>query len=475
MIIKKGMDPMLFQCTKINCQKSRAANGGVARRPRHVKNALWAVMFPLLLSGCGDMWLGGDGGPKLPGERISVMVLEESLKNQASENAAADVQVSPPEGNSDWPQFGGYSNHAMHHMQLEKFDTQIWRADIGYGNDQRSPLLAAPVMADGRVYVMDSEAEVRAIDAETGDIVWTLDLPDLLGEDGEMMSGGMAFNSGLLVATTSMNTVVAIRADTGQVFWQKAIASPMRAAPTIYGGRVFVVTKENIVYALDLRNGEQLWKYSAVGNLTSLLGAGVPAADSGVVVVPMTTGDLVALRANTGDELWQDKLANVRRTDATGNLLDVLASPLIDRNRVYSVGYSGLMAAHDLRSGQRLWVAEVGSIRTPWIAGNTLFTVTIHNEVVALDKRTGRILWVSPLPKWENPEDLTDPIAWTPPILASNRLLIAGTNEELQVLDPYTGEVLTIEDLPDGVHLPLFIANNTLFIQTDDGELRAYR
>jgi outer membrane protein assembly factor BamB len=122
-----------------------------------------------------------------------------------------------------------------------------------------------------------------------------------------------------------------------------------------------------------------------------------------------------------------------------------------------------------------LWVAEVGSIRTPWIAGNTLFTVTIHNEVVALDKRTGRILWVSPLPKWENPEDLTDPIAWTPPILASNRLLIAGTNEELQVLDPYTGEVLTIEDLPDGVHLPLFIANNTLFIQTDDGELRAYR
>ena len=54
-------------------------------------------------------------------------------------------------------------------------------------------------------------------------------------------------------------------------------------------------------------------------------------------------------------------------------------------------------------------------------------------------------------------------------------MLVAGTNEQLLALSPHTGEITNTVDVGDPVSVPPIVANGTLYILTDAGDLKAYR
>ena len=107
----------------------------------------WAVM----LGGCSlyDDFINREKEPPLPGDRISVLLHQRSL---SPDPKLANVQIllPAPEPNADWPQAGGFPNHAMHHMQAPDSINQAWSVDIGDGSDDEERLAASPVIAGGR-------------------------------------------------------------------------------------------------------------------------------------------------------------------------------------------------------------------------------------------------------------------------------------------------------------------------------------
>lgn len=442
---------------------------------RTAGRALGVLLVTALLSGCG--WIGAETQKPLPGKRISVLEREARLSASLS-GAPEDIRLPAPSANDDWPMAGGFANHAMHHMRLSDAPALAWRADVGTGSGSRDALLSEPVIGDGRVYTIDVEAEVRAHDLASGELIWRRALPDPGTEedDGYLLGGGLAFGTdGRLYATTGFAKVIALDAATGDELWREAVDAPVRAAPTVNSGRVFVVTVDNHTVALAAQNGRKLWTHAGAPEMASLLGAPAPAVDQGAVIVAYSSGELFALRIETGAVLWQDSVTGVRRTDAAGNLRDIRARPVIAGPRVYVLGHSGLMTAIDLATGERIWQADVGGVQQPWIAGRYLFVTTDEADLAAISARDGRIVWVTPLQRWDDPEDKEGPITWTGPMLASDRLIVAGSNAEILAVSPYDGRLLGYVEAPDGVTIPPVLARDTLVFLTDDGDLIAYR
>jgi outer membrane protein assembly factor BamB len=155
---------------------------------------------------------------------------------------------------------------------------------------------------------------VTALDAETGKTLWNVDLAPDYDEDESILGGGVAYDKGTLVVTTGFAQVVALDAKTGKVRWRTPVTAPMRAAPTINGGRVFVVTVDNKGIALALSDGRLLWTHAGVEEVTSLLVGAAPAVDNGVVIMPYTSGEIAALRVDNGVPLWTDSIVAARRT-----------------------------------------------------------------------------------------------------------------------------------------------------------------
>ncbi|MGE5516980.1 MAG: PQQ-binding-like beta-propeller repeat protein [Bacteroidota bacterium] len=428
------------------------------------------VVASVGLAACSS-WMGGNSAPPLPGKRISVLSRDKVLEPEAKD---VDIKLPPPEANEDWPQAGGYANHAMHHMEVGDRLEKRWSTGIGAGAGKRARLLAQPVVAEGKVFTMDAEAEVRAVDAKTGSTVWKRDLtPD--DEDSTFASGGVAYDEGQLFVSTGFAQVVSLDAKTGKVLWRQTLSGPMRGAPTVRGGRVFVITVDNQTHCLSAEDGSVQWTHQGISEGASLLAGTSPAVDGNVVVVPYSSGELFALRVDNGTVLWQDQLATVRRTDNVATLSDIRGRPIIDRGRVYAIGHADLLVAIELRTGRRLWEREIGGIQSPWVAGDYLYVISNNNEALALEAKTGKVLWVTQLQMWQDEEDKEGRIVWAGPVLASDRLIVGSSEGYLVSLSPYTGQVLGKLSISDGVTIQPAIADNTMFFITNDADLVAYR
>jgi outer membrane protein assembly factor BamB len=459
---------------------------------RAARLALVAGLASFMLAGCdtlSDVFTGSDE-TILPGTRISILALERELRPNI-ETVDTRIILPPPEDTPVWPGAGGFSHHAMHHLMIGAAPERLWSSNIGTGTDLRNRVFAEPVVGDGLIYTMDADGVVSAFETETGRRTWLRQtIPDrerpgvlggikniggIFGHAPAFLGGALSLSQGRLFATSGAAEVLAFDAVGGDEIWRSRVEAPIRAAPVVNGGRVFVITVENQVVAFAADDGRRLWTYSGTSTPTILLGGTAPAVDGGVAVVAFTSGELIALRTDTGAVLWNESVVTVRLTEAAASLPDIVARPVIDRGRVFAVGQSGLLVAIDLRTGRRAWEAPVPGIFQPWIAGDFLFAVTIDSEALCIDARSGRILWVTQLPRFEDEKAEEDRIVWAGPALASDRLIILGSDGRALSISPYTGAVLGQMELRDSATLSPVFANKTMYVLDDDGDLTAYR
>ncbi len=449
----------------------KTAVTGTRARAKTVRTMAVAFLAGASVTSCG--WFGGDDEVVLQGERIPILVHEKEVRPDA---ALGNLQVvlPPPVVNAEWPQRGGNPTHVMQHLAIPDALKRVWAVDVGDGTSDERLLLPAPIAAAGRVFTMDVDQQVTSLDAETGKKLWTMNF--MLKEEKESaIGGGLAYADGRLFITTGYAQVIAVEAETGEEIWRQTVPGPMRAAPTVSGGRVFVLTIDNQLHVLDAADGHTLWTHSGIVEIAGLLGGVSPAVEEGVVVVPYSSGELFALRVANGRMLWSDNLSPIRRSDVVSLITDIRGLPVIDGDRVYAISHGGRMVAIDMRSGQRAWDKTFGGVNTPWVAGDYLYVLTTGSELVCLTRKDGRIRWVVALRPFEDMKDKEKPIFWAGPVLAGDRLIVTGSHGEALSISPYTGELLGKLNLPDPVTLAPIVANETVYILTDDAELIALR
>lgn len=431
--------------------------------------ALAALSF--LAAGCGSVNpFSPKEDPPLPGERLSVLNVDANLR---PDPRIADLAVTlpRPQTNPDWPQPGGYPDHAMQHLSLGDSLTDAWQTSIGAGSSSDRRLLAQPVVAGGKVFAMDAKATVSAFDAADGGRLWSVNVLPEEEKDGDL-GGGVAFADGRLYVTTGAAQMLALDANDGSEIWRTSVGAPMRSGPTVADGRVFAVTVDNRLFALSAKDGRRLWTHSGIVETAGILGSASPAVARGIVVVPHSSGEIFALRAENGRPLWSEGLAAVRRVNAVATLSDIRGHPVIDRGVVFAVSHSGRMVAIDLRSGVRLWDLDIGALQTPWVAGDYLYIVTTKGWIVCVMRESGRIRWVVDLARFA---DEDEDVVWAGPVLAGDRLIVAGSNGEALSISPYSGEVIGWIPLSDGVQIAPMVADGTLYFLDEDGLLAAKR
>ncbi len=434
----------------------------------------FVVMAALALGSCGVLKPGKKPGTPTVGERIPVLNYE---SRAVAEAELADMAVVLPvaQTNVDWPQSGGSAAKSNGQLTLAENLTRAWSASIGSGSSATRRLNAGPIVMAGKLYTMDTAGDVRAFDAQTGQLAWSARITLPKKNSNAAFGGGVGGADGRVFATTGYGIVAAFDAATGTEIWRKTMSTPLRGAPTVEGNRLFVITQDNQLHALSVDKGESLWSVTGTVEIAGLLGAASPAVSLETVVVGFSSGELSALRAENGRTVWADALARTGRSTAMAALSDIDASPVIDRGRVYAIGHGGRMAALELATGQRVWERNFAGTSTPWVAGEFIFLVTIEGEVVCLTRSDGKVRWVYQLQHFRKVKKKTDPIQWAGPVLASDQLLVVGSNKEMVTISPYTGKLIRTTKLSAAAYLPPIVANNTAYILTDDGKVTAYR
>jgi outer membrane protein assembly factor BamB len=438
-----------------------------------MKRLITVIVAASLLGGCGILDKKKKSTPTL-GERIAVLSSEAAIE---VDPALAGVPVTLPgaDVNGQWTQPGGNASKSMGHLALAAAPTQIWRASIGEGSSNKSALASAPIVADGKVFTVDTQAVVRAFNADTGRTVWQTQIRGEGAQSGALFGGGVSYDNGRLYATNGAGYAAALDATNGGIIWQVRPGSPLRGAPTVANDNVYVVSQDNQLFALNPADGKTRWTSSAAVEIAGVFGSAAPAAAQGTVVAGFSSGELNAYRYENGRVLWQDALSRTSISTAVTTLSDIDAEPVIDQGRVYAVGQGGRMVALELTTGQRIWEINVAGTATPWVAGEWIFVVTDDARLLAIARATGRIRWMTQLPRWRDAKDKKGPIGWVGPILAGDRLVLANSLGQMVNVSPYDGALQSTVNVGDRISVSPVVANNTLYILNDSGQLTAWR
>jgi outer membrane protein assembly factor BamB len=439
-----------------------------------MKRTLLLLAGVALLSGCSV--LGKHKKPTTPtiGQRISVLSSEAAIEIDPT-LASQPVVLPPAETNASWAQPGGSASKSVGHVALGATPAMAWRVSIGEGSTKKQQLASSPVFADGNVFVVDAQGVVRAIDGQSGATVWRTAVRGNDVTPGTLFGGGVSYDSGRVYATNGAGDAAALDAKTGAVLWMVRPGGPLRGAPTIANDNVYVVSQDNQLFALNPADGKTRWSGAGTSESAGVLGAAAPAAAQGTVVAGYSSGELTAYRYENGQVVWQDALTRTSISTVVTTLSDIDANPVIDQGRVFAIGQGGRMVAIELITGQRLWEINAAGISTPWVAGEWIYAVTDDGRLLCLSRANGHAKWITKLPHYRNEKKKSGQIDYRGPVLAGNRLVLVNSQGEIVYVSPTDGAVQATVETGMPTSLSPIVANNTLFVLHDNGQLTAWR
>ncbi len=286
------------------------------------------------------------------------------------------------------------------------FEPEIkWDIEVGDGvQDYFSRL--APAVAYGKVFAASRDGIVVAVDQETGKKIWEQDFANYDNYSlkkamlwysnravSAKISGGLSVAYQSVYFGTEDGYVYALEEATGALKWKVGVKGEVISAPAIDAGIVLVNTTSGHLIALDPESGEQKWLTESDVPPLTLRGVSAPAADSGGALIGTPSGKLKVSILETGMVAWETQIASPSGATELERIVDIDVKPLVFGGNVFVVSYNGTLSAVELRTGQVIWTREYGSYRNISINGNSLFVVDNSSNIYAIDRRSGVELW----------------------------------------------------------------------------------
>ena len=178
-----------------------------------------------------------------------------------------------------------------------------WRASL----EGASNLVSTPVVADGRILVLDALGGVLAFDAEDGRSLWRSEVINPIAPSGQpfLLQGiGAAAPvsaDGRVFAVDVTGRAYAFDAETGAPLWDHALNDPSRFTPPLLAeDQLLVPTDSGTLSAIDVATGHLRWRVDAGADfLRGLADAG----DELVAATGLDDGGLVAFSADPDGSL----------------------------------------------------------------------------------------------------------------------------------------------------------------------------
>jgi outer membrane protein assembly factor BamB len=324
---------------------------------------------------------------------------------------------------------------------------------------------SAPAVSGTSVFFA-SGTRIYCVDAATGSLKWRFPQDEPL-RDGVVTTP--AVSEGTVYVGGTDGKLYALNAATGRLEWQFDTRSVIGSSPAVVDGIVYFGSADGKLWALDTKTRDMVagWK-GGVPTSDELTGA--PAVANGFVYALSLDQTLHAFGVATGKERWRYRLqSNVVRQ-----------SPVVSGEYVYVANGTNLDCIMG-RSGATRWRQSLPTeiSTSPAATEDTVYVVTGESQIYAFETRTGR-------PRWKNIPKLDYEVI-APPSIVGDTIILGTVQGGVYAVDTQTGAVKwsykvvpsssVLDMVPESANVSAspVVANDTLYILTDDGSLSAFR
>ncbi|MEX0964218.1 MAG: PQQ-binding-like beta-propeller repeat protein [Pseudohongiellaceae bacterium] len=290
--------------------------------------------------------------------------------------------------------------------------------------------MMTPIVHDGVMFAYSYGDVLQALDAATGELLWSFQRELEGGKSPGMKKGAAIYDDKIVIATSDIH-LIALNAKTGAVDWDHKVDGGgedsflFRSAPLIANGKAIIgltgrvaVEGGDFIFAVDMETGEEVWRFYTIarpdepgGN--SWNGLPLEQRNGGSIWIPgsfdadlnlvyfgpaptydtnplrsphpdptmtrdaLYTNSTVALDADTGELVWHYQHISNDQLDhdwAFERQIMELTIAGVTRKAVVTGGKLAIFEALDAATGEYLFS----------------FDLDMQNVVTEIDSRTGR-------------------------------------------------------------------------------------
>ena len=198
--------------------------------------------------------------------------------------AAVDTnRISTASAADEWLTYGGTYDEQRHSSLIDVNKETV--ADLGvawtYDLATNRGVESTPIVVDGVMYVTSAWSLVYALDAKTGEELWVYD-PDVDRAVGvkaccDVVNRGVAAYDGKVFVGVIDGRLEALDAETGEVVWSKVTVDQSKpytitGAPRVVNGKVLIgnggaeLGVRGYLSAYDANTGDKVWRFYTVPN-----------------------------------------------------------------------------------------------------------------------------------------------------------------------------------------------------------------
>jgi outer membrane protein assembly factor BamB len=284
----------------------------------------------------------------------------------------------------------------------------VWKADLKPENEKAEGGFGGGLAGEGeKIYVATGFGTVVALNAGSGKPVWTKSV-NVPIRTSPTVANGKVF------VVNSESELFALSAENGAQLWTsrglpEGAEVLSNVSPAVSGNTVIVSYPSGEVVALDVNSGQQRWTDSVTGgvvgsSLTTIGDAARPVIDDGVVFAASRGGRIIATNLKSGERVWSRDIRAVQ-------------TPWVSGGSVFVVDMNGRMYALDRKAGKVKWAMTLPKARTwsgPTLAGGKLWVASDKGLLIGVDAKTGQVA---------TQRELDNPV-FISPIVAGGRMFV---------------------------------------------------
>lgn len=318
----------------------------------------------------------------------------------------------------------------------------------------RTEVTAPPIIVNKRVFVGDTSGLFRAIDLETGELVWSHEAEEKFEGAAVAANGGRT-----IIAGSGDGFIYGWNAEDGGLLWKTETTGEVLAGANLWRDpdseeeRILIGGYDHFLYCLNAADGEVLWKVESnnyINGATAIAGdkAYFGGCDGIMYVVDIREGEL---------------LKEVEIGAYVAN------SVVIDDGLVFLAHYGNRVESRTLEDGEQLW--QYGPREFPFFSSPAL---TADSVVVGgRDNRLHRAKRADGEGVWQFRARRS--IDSSPVITADGVIYVGSDDGYLYAVSYETGEEIWSHEIGSDIKSSPAVVEGWLVIGAGDGGVHAFR
>ncbi|WP_193216865.1 outer membrane protein assembly factor BamB [Psychrobacter sp. FME60] len=337
----------------------------------------------------------------------------------------------------------------------------VFSTDIGNKKaSKKDPLDLQVGYVNGQIVTASRGGDLTGFNS-AGERLWSINV-------GDQITGGVALDalSQTAIISTRGGQVMAFDSVTGAKRWQKQLSGSVLTPALITNNRVILSANDGFLHGLSLQTGQSVWQFATQVPAISVRGSAAPTLlDSKTALLATADGRLHAVTTDSGLPQWSRRVGVGTGSSEVERMSDVDGTPIVDKNQLFAISYSGQLLGIDLASRQVMFVNELASLKSLAVNNQKVIGTSLEGKVVAYNRSNGEVLWES------------EELAYrhlTNPVMIGNYIAVGDFDGMVHLFDPASGKIVSRVQTK-GALSSLQVQGSRLMTQSTSGQVAIWQ